>query len=82
MHLDKSNNEPFTLRALQSFQKLEAICNQQQAEKEDVENSIQEGTIIHWHRCFTEEESFEAGDLKDMYLSELATTDLTTGLKI
>lgn len=56
--------------ALQSFQKLEAICNQQQAEKEDVENSIQEGSI------------FEAGDLKDMYLSELATTNLTTGLKI
>lgn len=70
MHLDKSNNEPFTLCALQSFQKLEAICNQQQAEKEDVENSIQEGSI------------FEAGDLKDMYLSELATTNLTTGLKI
>jgi hypothetical protein len=37
VHLDKSNNEPFTLRALQSFQKLEAICIQQQAEKEDVD---------------------------------------------
>jgi len=70
------------LRALQSFQKLEAICNQQQAEKEAVDKMVLKKEQAFIDTGFSEEESFEVGDMKDMYLSELATTDLTTGLKI